>query len=367
MSRGAGSVRVDSGGVLVRSASDLDPRWAERIVRAHCQDARVSALKSLSVETGTTTRVAIAVDHDGPEELARRWFVKLPSASWKARAITALPRLPQMEVRFYRELAHEVPIPHPRALAAASAFGRGHTLVLGDVRETGATPSRPGQALRADEAMRVVEALARLHARFFEAPAFDDVLSWLSGPVRRLEAALGSALAVPLMRRGLRRAGSVVPAHLHAGALRYAKSRRRVARFLDRGPRTLVHHDCHPGNLYWTDGEPGLLDWQLVRVGEGVGDVAYLLATALEPETRREAAPGLLQRYAEGLAAAGAPAPDAAVLERRYRAHTTYAFEAMVVTLAVGGLMPDPVVLELVRRTAAAVADARGFEALVEA
>jgi aminoglycoside phosphotransferase (APT) family kinase protein len=58
-------------------------------------------------------------------------------------------------------------------------------------------------------------------------------------------------------------------------------------RALALGPKTLVHHDCHPGNLFWTQSQPGFLDWQLIRLGEGIGDIAYFLATALEPECRR--------------------------------------------------------------------------------
>ncbi len=130
------------------------------------------------------------------------------------------------------------------------------------------------------------------------------------------------------------------------------------------GPVTLVHHDCHPGNLYWSDGRPGLLDWQLVRIGEGVGDVAYLLATALEPETRRSAESDLLAAYARALAAHGVEPPDPATLHTRHRAHLAYAFEAMVVTLAVGGLMPDAVATQLVQRTAAAVDDLDAFDAM---
>ena len=322
----------------------------------------MAEVTSRSVDVGTTTRVWLSVDHDGPDDLPRRWFVKLPSGSWKARAITALPRLPQTEVRFYNEIAGSLTVARPQVLASVSALGRGFTLVLADVTETGARPGRPEEALTQDEAGQVVDLLARMHAQFWEAPVLSEQLAWLAGPVRRLEDGLGTALAVPLMRRGLRSAGDAVSKQLHAGALQYAKRRRRAMRFLSDAPRTLVHHDCHPGNLYWRDGAAGLLDWQLVRLGEGVSDVAYLLAIALEPETRRAAEGSLLRRYCAGLETAGGPALDLALLERRYRAHTVYAFEAMVVTLAVGGLMEDAVALELVRRAASAVKDTNAFE-----
>lgn len=347
--------------ILARSPDDLTPAWAQRVLDGAAPGAKVRRVATLAVDVGTTTRVRLDVDHDAAA-LPRRWFVKLPSGSWKARAITALPRLPQTEVRFYREVAPALAVVRPRALAATSQLGRGFTLVLGDVRDDGARPGRPGDAITPAQAGEVIDLLAGLHAALWDDPRLDGELAWLAGPVRRLEDALGTALAVPLMRRGLARAGAAVPPRLTGPALRYARRRRQAMERLAAGPRTLIHHDTHAGNLFWRDDAPGLLDWQLVRTGEGVGDVAYLLATGLLPEDRRAAEGDLVERYRAGLAARGVVAPPA--LFDRYRAHLTYAFEAMVVTLAVGGLMADPIAHELVRRTALAVLELDAFDAV---
>lgn len=348
-------------GIHVRRPSALTVAWAQRIVDHHAAATTVSAVKVLSVESGTTTRVRLAVAHNGPEMLPRRWFVKLPSRSWRAWGITALPRLCQTEVRFYQEVARSVPVLHPAVLAAQSTCGWGTTLVLADVTEGGALPGAPGDTFTVAQAALVVDQLAHLHACFWNVASLDDAYRWLSGPVRRWEDRLGSALAVPLMQRGLRRAGHAIPLTLHAPALRYAHQRRQVMRCLAEGPRTLVHHDCHPGNIFWQQAHPGLLDWQLVRSGEGIGDIAYFLTTALAPETRRAHEARLLARYQQGLAAHGVAALDSARLLHRYRAHLLYPFEAMVVTLAVGGMMALESNLELIRRAAAAVEDLDAF------
>jgi hypothetical protein len=305
--------------------------------------------------------VRLAVEHDGPETLPRRWFVKLPSLSWKARLITTLPRLLQTEVRFYQEVTQSVPLSQPTMLGGQSRLGRGATLVLADITEQGAVPGSPSDALSADQAAKVIDQLAGLHARFWCNTSLDGELGWLAGPVRRLEDRLGSALAVPLMHWGLGLAGNAVPRALHAGAIAYARHRRQVMRFLEDGPHTLVHHDTHPGNLFWQKVEPGLLDWQLVRIGEGIGDIAYFLATALSPETRRERELDLLARYQQCLQDQGINSLDSANLWLRYRAHLMYPFEAMVATLAVGGLMALKSNLELIRRSATAVADHDSF------
>ncbi len=351
-------------GIIVHQVRDLTVAWAQHIVTHHVAGAVVLGVAVLSVDVGTTTRVRLAVDHTGPETFPGRWFVKLPSQSWRARAITTLPRLLHTEVRFYQEVAADVPVPGPPVLAAQRMFGRGTTLVLADVTAGGARPGAPGERLTVAQAAMVMDQLARLHACFWNHARLDQAYRWLAGPVRRWENFLGTTLAVPLMQRGLRRAGDVISTALHTAAMDYARQRRRAMRVLAAGPRTLVHHDCHPGNLFWTPTAPGLLDWQLVRIGEGIGDVAYCLATGLDPATRRQHETLLLARYQQALAAQGITGLDAPTLLLRYRAHLAYAFEAMVVTLAVGGMMEHDSNLELIRRTAAAIEDHDAFGAL---
>ncbi len=349
-------------GVFARHPRELTAEWARRVVALSRPGAVVSACDVVSVDVGTTTRVRIAVEHDAPD-FPRRWFAKLPSLAWRARWITALPRLPQAEARFYRDVAARLPVRYPAALAGQIVPGRGATVVLGDVTERGARAGSTGDALSAEEAAGMVDEVARLHASMWEHPALEREFAWLAGPVRRTEDRLGAALALPLMRRGLRLAVDAVPESLREPALAFAARRRAWMRFLADGPRTLVHHDLHPGNLFWRADGPGLLDWHLVRVGEGAGDLAYFLATSLLPETRREHGERLLARYREVLSAHGVPEAATASLAERVRAHLVYPFEAMIATLAVGGMMTPASNLELIRRTAAAAADTAAFEA----
>jgi hypothetical protein len=347
--------------ILVQSPDDLTVAWAQRIVDNHSTDTIVSRIDIVSIDIGTTTRVRVIVEHDGPETLPRRWFVKLPSMAWRARWITALPRLLHTEVRFYKEITESIPISLPAILAAQSKFGWGSTLVLTDVTEFGASPGNSGDALTATQAASIVEQLAYFHAHFWNKINPSLHYHWLDNPVRRLEDVLGTAFAVPLMKRGLRRAGSLIPSHLHAPAIHYARHRRKAMRFLSEGSQTLIHHDCHPGNLFWHKSHPGFLDWQLVRTGEGISDVAYFLATALNPETRRLHEANLLSSYVQILMNIGIKGIDLASQLQRYRAHLIYPFEAMLVTLAIGDMMDLESNLELIRRTVAAVEDLDAF------
>ncbi len=350
--------------ILVCQPSDLTIDWAQRVVNKHHSHIVVSNVDVVSVDIGTTTRIRIKVEHSEPAILPGQWFVKLPSMAWQAKLITALPRLLHTEVRFYNEVAQSVSVTVPHFLAAQSQFGRGATLVLTDMTELGTILGSPEDALTFPQAALVVEQLANFHARFWNKEHLNHTYRWLAGPVRRLEDFLGSAMAVPLMKRGLHRAEELVPSTLHAQAIHYARHRRQAMRFLTQGPQTLVHHDCHPGNLFWHKSQPGLLDWQLIRFGEGISDIAYFLSTALNPETRRLHEVSLIKIYAQCLEDNGVTGIDVNMLLQRYRAHLIYPFEAMIVTLAVGGMMNLESNHELIRRTAAAVEDLEAFAAV---
>jgi hypothetical protein len=350
--------------ILSLHPQHLNIAWAQKIVNQHSADTLVTDINILSVDIGTTTRVKLAVTHNGPVSLPARWFVKLPSLSWRARLITALPRLLPTEVRFYNEVSQTIPLAIPNCLAAESLPGISSTLVLADVEESQGNTGHPSDTLTVAQAALVIEELALLHSQFWGENGLKQSFPWLDGPVRRCEDRLGSTLAVPLMKHGLHRAGSLIPTQLHQDALRYAKNRRIAMRHLAKNVQTLIHHDCHPGNLFWQSGRPGLLDWQLVRMGEGISDVAYFLATALNPQTRKRHETELIAYYAQSLGMHGVTAPAVGDLMQHYCAHLVYAFEAMVVTLAVGGMMDADSNRELIRRTTAAVQDKRAFSEL---
>jgi aminoglycoside phosphotransferase (APT) family kinase protein len=329
--------------------------WVAGVVKKLAPQARVEHVEVTAMTVGTTTRLALHVAHDGPDNLPRRWFIKLPSLSWRARAITALPRLLSVEARVYRQLDAHWPVPVPQCLATGLSW-RGNVVVLGDVAEQGASACATGESINNEQAYAVVNTLAALHARFWNTPELDGPLAWLGPALRRREDRLGSLLATPLMRAGLKAAGSRIPGELIPGLLHFARNRRRVMSTLCDGPRTLVHHDCHPGNLFFGSTGAGLLDWQMVRIGNPVGDLAYLLATALTPEQCVREQEGLIDHYVTMLARLGVEDVSLAWVREQVSLHLVRALEAMLVTAGIGGLMPDDAAMTYIERAVAAVA-----------
>ena len=258
---------------------------------------------------------------------------------------------------FYTEFREQVPVATPRCHAARHSPW-GFVVVLEDLVEAGATLRSSTDALSVDEANALLGALANMHRQWW---GRTESHPWLARNPRR-ELKLGALLSPSLCRLGLWRAGSAVPETLHQPIARYARSRRRAQAHMSAGPTTLIHNDCHPGNQFVAaDGSPGLIDWQLCRAGPWARDMAYLLATSLEPETRRSAEKDLLADYLDRL---GSVAPDFDEAWLAYRRNVVYAVEAMLVTAAVGVMMPKTTSRTLVNRTATAAADLDSFSTL---
>ena len=284
-------------------------------------------------------------------------FVKRPSRNPVARAFVAAPRLSRAEVGFYTELRDQVPLPTPRC------HGAQHTpwsfiVVLEDLTVSGATLRRSTDTLGANEAASLLRSLAAMHRQWW---GRTDSHPWLAHNPRR-ELKLGGLLSPSLCRVGLRRVGAVIPKELHKPISHYSRNRRAAHAAMSAGPTTLIHNDCHPGNQFVAaDGRSGLIDWQLCRAGPWARDVSYLLATSLDPETRRGAERDLLAGYLRQL---GPVAPDFDEAWLAYRRNVVYAVEAMLVTAAVGVMMPKATSRALVSRTATAAADLDSFDAL---
>ena len=288
-------------------------------------------------------------------------FVKTPSQTPATRLVVEAAGLTASEVRFYRTLAAGVPVQVP-GLLHARHDGTRFLVVLEDLNGRANLPAS-GDACTARQALNVISALADLHAFGWGRPQRGSSSGWLLAQADR-ERTLGTWLRLPLIRRGLDLAGEQVCPRLAADLLRYARHQGIANRRLTEPPHTLVHNDCHAGNLaFAAEDQPVFLDWQMVRAGQWARDVAYFCTLALDPEDRRSGEGLLLDRYRRRLRTAGGPDLDADEAREAYRRHAAYGLEAVVVTLALGAA-PRAVIDTWLARATAAADDLASFEAL---
>ena len=260
----------------------------------------------------------------------RTMVAKLPKL--ENRAVGELLGAYEREIMFYRSFAEELPIRTaglihadfdrdrgsenqeeilrradalPRWLNGATAkLGRWiaaakkrrYILLIEDV-----APAVPGNQLEGASRKRcrqVLRELAALHARFWDADALHGHF-WL----------LPSDIDVRMRHTMMKDSREAFARSFGATAERLAPSLDALTdtgvellQGLCAGPNTLLHNDMRLDNLLFDADGAIFIDWQLVRRGPAMIDVAYFLASAVTDE---EPAHDLIETYHEALASHG--------------------------------------------------------------
>jgi hypothetical protein len=304
----------------------------------------VTSVRLVGGDAGTSSRARLALTgSDVPATV----FVKMPAETAATRLMGELGRLAHTEVCFYDRLApglHGVPMSYGSAFDPLT--GR-YVLVLEDLPAAECDFPDTLHPLDRDQAVLVVERLAALHATHWGRPP-----AWVYTPSGDHTSLLTGALCRTSARRIAERTGIPVDRGRFID-----ENYRAVAALIDRPPLTVMHGDAHPGNVYFRNGEAGLLDWQAVRSGNPGRELAYTLVTGLTTADRRDCERELLDVYRRALAAGGGPDWDRDDLWHRYREGALYAYVAPLITAGMGGMQAEGIVMEGLRRGVAALDD----------
>ncbi|BAX93014.1 phosphotransferase [Mycobacterium shigaense] len=337
---------------LPRSVGDIDAAVLSTVMGRTVRSVRV-----LSSDAGTSSRARLVLTGNGVPESV---FVKVGARTAATRLMGELGRLGHTEVRFYSQLAPEVPgVPEAYGTAFDPWTGR-YLVVLEDLPESCVFPDTL-HPLSTDQAGLIVELLATVHGTFWERVRQHGrgPLAWLYTP----SGDVTSLLTGSLMKASIKRLAERTSIPVEHGRF-IADNYRAAAALIDTSPNTVMHGDAHPGNMYFRDGEAGLLDWQAVRRGHPSRELAYTLITSLTPDDRRSAQRELLDVYRRALAANGGPDLPRDDLWLRYRQAALYAYVAPLITAGMGGMQVEDIAMEGLRRGVAALEDLETVAAL---
>jgi hypothetical protein len=269
--------------------------------------------------------VRLTLRYDGAGDAPAVLIAKLPAADEASRAAARSLRLYEREVRFYQQLAPQLPVRTPRAFYAdIDVETSDMVLLLEDL-----SPARPGDQLAGCSiatARIAVGELVKLHAPRWADPTLAD-LEWLHGNRAATQQFLRELL--PELWRGFREryAAELGPDVHQAGEALFGD----VEGYLlaDTRPWTIVHGDYRLDNLLFaaTPADPGqdavaVIDWQTCTHGPALADVAYFIGAGLSAEDRREAERDLVTGYHAGLLGAGVGGYDRDRCWRDYRRGT---------------------------------------------
>ena len=167
---------------LPRAVRDLDAPSLSKVM-----GRRVTSVSVIGGDAGTSSRARLALSGGG--DVPASVFVKMPAETIATRLMGELGRLAQTEVLFYRELSPRLTgVPTAYGSAFDSLTGR-FVLVLEDLAVDSCIFPDTLHPLDDDQAAKIVELLATLHATFWERPpawvcsASGDHTSLLTGPL----------------------------------------------------------------------------------------------------------------------------------------------------------------------------------------
>ncbi|MGH9093549.1 MAG: phosphotransferase [Acidimicrobiales bacterium] len=281
---------------------DLRPQWLTAALADVAGGAAVIEVTCERVGNGMVAdSVRLGLRWDGPTAAPVSVIAKVPAAAADSRSAAAATRTYELEAAFYQHLAGTVDVHRPVCFLSLFDPGSGdYVVLLEDL-----APADPGDQLTGcgvDDAAAVLPELAALHAPRWGDPTLLD-LGWLPRPGP--EGARGTAELVALVFPGF---VDRYQDQVDADVLRLAEGfvPRIETYLLDREePWTVNHGDFRLDNLLFGGARVAVLDWQTVRAGPALSDVAYFVGSALAPEDRRAYEADLLRAYHGALAARG--------------------------------------------------------------
>ncbi len=304
--------------------------WVTEALRTTIPGAEVTSVEVLDQHSGTTGRMRLglahAPGHDGPASV----FVKLPPFDNAQRKLVAATGMGRREARFYAGPASEAPLRVPHCFYAAHGEDKSEfVMVLEDLEASGCTFTNRLETGAEEHGQNVIEALARLHARFWEDRRFADELSWVRPAMRGSRGAQFIASA-------LEQFGDDSPPVFTELCHLYMENDDRICELWDEGEQTLIHGDTHAGNQFVDGDQVGFYDWAVISCSPGIRDVSIYLGNSCPTEVRRAEQRNWLHAYHQVLVDAGIDAPSFEILWERYRRGVLYAWVASTTTASMG-------------------------------
>ena len=273
-------------------------RWLRRAGTLP-RGAVLSVQVELETDTPFSTLVFLTATYssDVPHNLSPHLVVKSPHVPPSVREETS------SEAQFYRLLAPVLGSPPLVRCYAAIDNGEAErgTLVLEDVRSTHDHPQWPLPPSR-NQCLAAVDALARVHAQWWEAPALGNTVGKPHTTESLTNMVQGIAAHLPAFIDAV---GDTLTADARQTLARvFGSSLKPWLRLTDSHALTIIHGDAHTWNFLFPrsgDGAALLIDWQLWHVDIGARDLAFFIALHWYPSRRREFERPLIEYYYDRL------------------------------------------------------------------
>jgi aminoglycoside/choline kinase family phosphotransferase len=351
----------------IPAIADLSAEWFTDLLRRTGDLDGDTAVVGVHMETigeGASMMSALArarLTFDAVTGAPGSLIVKVPTTDEHRLFIAVNTKFYEREVRFYGELAGDLPVAVPRCLfaeidPATSRF----LLILEDVGHLRQVDQVEGCGW--DDAVTAVQALADFHAPNWgkDLSHLEDTFLPMNGDLNQFVIPMLFGDSWPKMRDKF--ADEMTPAVLELGD-HYLET---IPAMLDlmQGPNTLAHLDFRIDNILFGDPGVTLLDFQLCAVSNGVVDVAFFVSQSLRSDLAGERGLDLLGVYLDRLETKGVHF-DRAEAHRKYQNGLVFSFVFPVNLLAGDDTLPErgkALALTMLQRSVAAIEHARAYD-----
>ncbi|HEX7034638.1 MAG TPA: phosphotransferase [Pseudomonadales bacterium] len=259
------------------SPDQLTGAWLGRVLGRRVDDFRVEPLGAGTGIIGLVTRIHLS-GPGAPSSI----IAKFPSPSADNRAVAATYDMYGREVVFYRSVAPEITLRVPACYhAELDRDTYDFVLLLEDLGHL-----RVGdqvQGCTADEAHRVIQGIARLHASTWGKP-FAGTLLCHDNAAQRDGMMAGFRLGWPVVKEQF--ADLLPPGTDFLGEAMPNAVPGLLARMC-RPPMSVAHADVRLDNVLFDDRAIALVDWQSVCTSAPEQDLAYFVTQSLPEPVRR--------------------------------------------------------------------------------
>lgn len=294
---------------------EVTAQWLSTVLGTPVADVAVSPIGT--GQTGATYRVEVTYGSGGGNDLPATFVVKLPSQEASVRASASFGY--QAEHAFYTEVADTVQVPMPRCYYCdIGSNGTDFVLLLSDM-----APAVQGDQIAgcdAQDAELAARALAGLHGPRWCDPAWRDFAGAVMGkPGEDSAKGLGDvftmAVGITLDKLG----GRLSPDD--AATLNEVAAVMAPWLMLEPDRFSILHGDFRLDNLLFDPDHTriSVVDWQTLAVGLPARDLAYFIASGLEPELRAQVEKELVADYHGALLDHGVRDYDLDTCWRDYR------------------------------------------------
>ena len=324
----------------------LDPAWLSRAL-AHLENgAPVATVELADIVKAMAAKVRVAVTFEGVPDKVYRLCIKGFLDHDLAPGAGGLTTLRESD--FYAQIAPKITMLTPPCVSLVTdREAHRCILIMSDMIAEGVHFYNALEPLTADQVEETLDQLARLHAH----PELLQGRDWI--PCRIENLVRGESFItwerIQELMLGERRA-DLPETTLDAALLK--KGIEALAARNASQAQTLLHGDCHPGNVYRTaDNRLGFTDWQLIQHGHWSLDIAYHIASVLPVDVAEKEERRLLEHYLACLARHGGKTQDWESAWLDYRVAQVYGFYQWAITQRVD----PPITNQAFKRLGAAV------------